>query len=323
MNRIFISAIFVTVILQSLTGQELKRKGITTPVGFDYRPDTISLISWNVEHFVDLHDNPYISHPREDNPQESMKGREALLVKALKKANADIVVLQEFESVAYLKQIADQELADLGYRFFADAESFSWYMNVVIMSKVPLGTLYSYGALYTPVVDYLDDEGKPESQINLNTRMWTIDILPNENYSFALTAVHLKAGRGERNEKMRLGQINLLKNQWARMIKENKRADLMMVGDFNSTPDSKEMERLLEGKRGNRFIDPLSGTGIFSHPSDAPRWRIDHIIYNENMQKEIVPNSVEVLNDLLSQTEMEALADHLPMRVSIVVGDKK
>jgi endonuclease/exonuclease/phosphatase family metal-dependent hydrolase len=309
----------LVVLIQFLNGQALKRKGITTPVGFDYDPETISLISWNVEHFVDLHDNPYINHPRENNPEEPMKGREALLVKALKKANADVVVLQEFESIAYLKEIADRELSDMGYQFFADAESFSWYMNVVIMSKVPLGVMYSYGAAYTPVVDYVNDEGERESQININTRMWSIDVLPNEKYEFTLTGVHLKAGRGERNEKMRLGQIALLKNQWARMIKEDKKANLMIVGDFNCTPDSQEFASLLKGKKGNAFIDPLYGTGVFSHPSDAPRWRIDHILYNKNMTNEMMPGDTKVYRDLLEEEEMMQLSDHLPMLTRIKV----
>lgn len=319
MRRFLFGLILTAVFISFLSGQELKRKGISAPVGFNYSPDTISVLSWNVEHFVDQFDNPYISHSREDDPVAEMEGRVQLLIKALKKANADIVVLQEFESVAYLKQIADKHLSDLGYMFFADAESFSWYMNVVIMSKVPLGTIYSYGALYTPVVDYVNKDGERETQININSRMWSIDIFPSEDFAFNLTGVHLKAGRGERNEKMRLGQINLLKNQWARMVKEDKRVNLMMVGDFNSTPESMEMGRLLEGKKGNQFIDPLAGTGIFSHPADAPRWRIDHIIYNRNLERSIVEGSALVMDKLLNAQEMIDLSDHLPLMISIKV----
>jgi len=319
MRKIIISTMCLVVFIGSVHGQALKRKGITTPIGFDYNPETISVISWNVEHFVDLHDNPYINHPRENDPEEAMKGREELLVKALKKADADIVVLQEFENVAYLKEIADRELSDMGYDFFADAESFSWYMNVVIMSKVPLGVMYSYGAAYTPVVDYVNEDGEPESQVNLNTRMWSVDILPNENYEFTLTGVHLKAGRGERNEKMRLGQVALLKNQWARLIKEDKKTNLMIVGDFNCSPDSQEFAALLKGKKGNAFIDPLFGKRVFSHPSDAPRWRIDHILYNKNMVNEIMPSDTKVYGDLLEKAEMMKLSDHLPIFTKIKV----
>lgn len=319
MRAILIGLLVSTLLIGGVSGQSLKRAGITTPTDFQYNPERVSVLSWNVEHFVDMYDNPYINNAREDNPKESMEGKEELLVKALKAANADVVVLQEFESVAYLKQIADSYLSDMGYEFFAAAESYSWYMNVVIMSKVPLGTVYSYGALYTPVVDYLDENGAPESQVNLNSRMWSIDILPNENYEFTLSGVHLKAGRGERNEKMRLGQIKLLKNQWARMVKEDKRVNLMMVGDFNCTPDSNEFQALLAGMRGNQLIDPLANSGIFSHPSDSPKWRIDHIIFNKNMLEDVEEGSTQVYSNLLSKDEMIKLSDHLPMFTRIKV----
>lgn len=319
MRAILIGLLASTLFIGGVNGQSLKRAGVTAPTDFQYNPEVLSVLSWNVEHFVDMYDNPYINNSREDNPKESMEGKEALLVKALKAANADVVVLQEFESIAYLKQIADSYLSDMGYEFFAAAESYSWYMNVVIMSKVPLGTVYSYGALYTPVVNYLDEKGKPESQVNLNSRMWSIDILPNEEYEFTLTGVHLKAGRGERNEKMRLGQINFLKNQWARIVKEDKKVNLMMVGDFNCTPDSEEFQTLLAGKKGNQFIDPLANSGVFSHPSDNPRWRIDHIIFNKNMMEDVEKASTTVFSDLLSKEEMMKLSDHLPMFTRIKV----
>ena len=56
---------------------------------------------------------------------------------------------------------------------------------------------------------------------------------------------------------MRLGQINLLKNQFKRFLKEDKRANLIIMGDFNAYPESKEMKAVFEGKKGNQFVDPL------------------------------------------------------------------
>ena len=303
-----------------LNAQSLKRQGIAAPVGFDYAPDEITILTWNVEHFIDQHDNPYVRNRREDEGSR-MEGKEELLMKALREIDADIVVLQEFESVGYLASMANEHLSDLGYRFFADAESYSWYMNVVIMSKVPLGTLYSYGALYTPVPGIMTDEGVEETQINLNTRMWSIDVLPNADYDFVLTGVHLKAGRGERNEQMRLGQINFLKGQFARFLKEDKKANLVVLGDFNCTPDSKEFKAMLAGKKGHAFVDPLAGTGVFSHPSREPNWRIDHIIANTNMMKELVPGSVKV-EYVLPKSEMVKLSDHMPVIARFRTSDK-
>ena len=300
--------------------QDLKRAGVSAPVGFTYEPDTLSILSWNVEHFVDGFDNPYTNNNREDSPAEQMANKEELLAKALKRVNADIVVLQEFESSEYIRAIAQKHFPELGYQFFAGNESDGWYMNVVIMSKVPLGVFYSYGSLYTPVPSILDDQGNEETQININTRMWSIDVLPNQNYDFNLTGVHLKAGRGERNEQMRIGQINFLKNQFSRFLKEDKRANLVMMGDFNAYPDSKEMKAVFEGKKGNRFIDPLPTT-VLSHPSSELARRLDYMLPNTNMNRELVSGSMKI-DYLLSKEDMVKLSDHMPVYAEFVMKDK-
>ena len=150
-----------------------------TPVGYQY-PDkeTFKVLSWNVEHFVDNFDDPYIDAVRENNPEAEMSEKVAYLAEALKLEDADIVIFQEFESTKFLRKIAEDHLAGMGYEFFASAPSDGWYMNVVVMSKFPLGILYSYGNVTTPVVDYKDENGLAETQNTLNTRMWSLEVFP-------------------------------------------------------------------------------------------------------------------------------------------------
>jgi len=297
----------------SYTQTEAFRKGIVTPANYtDTTGDTLTILSWNLEHFIDRYDNPYVKNKKENNA-EGMQERIKLLIQALKKADADIVVLQEFESVQFLQKIATESLSDMGYTFFADHESINWYMNVVVMSRVPLGIVYGYGTVTTPV-KYIDDETselKYETQSHINTRMWSVDVLVNENYSFLLTGVHLKAGRGNRNEAMRLGQLKFLKGQFERFYSENPQKNMLIVGDFNCTPDSKEFQYLLDGNSPVKFIDNLT-ENIFSHPADNPKWRIDHILPNEAMQRELLNSSMEVKYFFDKQTQRK-LADHLPL----------
>ncbi len=297
------------------------KKGIVTPKGYkDTTGDTLKILSWNVEHFVDSHDNPYTQNRRE-NGGERMEDRISLLVDALKKADADIVVLQEFEHVQFLRQIANDSLPDMGYRFFADNESINWYMNVVVMSRIPLGIIYGYGAVTTPV-EYIDEESgeeKYETQSMINTRLWSIDVFVNDEYSFLLTGVHLKAGRGARNEAMRLGQIKFLKGQYERFLKENSEKNILAAGDFNATPDSKEFQFMLDGNSPVKFIDNLADS-VFTHPADAPKWRIDYILPNENMQAELVENSLQV-KYFFDKVTQRKLADHLPLVAQFVTKD--
>lgn len=287
-----------------------------------YAPeDTVRVLSWNVEHFVDDFDNPYIDNRRENEPPSDMQERREQLAKVLKLADADIVVFQEFESSSYAQLLAEEFFPELGYQVFSGLESDDWYMNVVILSRIPLGTFYSYATSNVPIIGQQNDDGSPASQTFINNRMWSVDVLVNDNYDFNLTGVHLKAGRGERNEYWRLGMINLLRNQLSKFVELDHDQNLLVVGDFNATPESPEFQSFLGDSTDLRFIDPLAGTGIFTHPADSLFWRIDHIIPNEFMMPEIIPNSVQVFTPF-SPDSMNFIADHLPMIVDIVASEQ-
>lgn len=296
--------------------------GTVKPVEYIYEEkETFSVLSWNVEHFLDAHDDPYIVNDRENASAASMKNRVQFLVDALKQADADIVVLQEFEGAKFLRQIATDYLSDMGYEFFADAPSHGWYMNVVVMSRFPLGVMYSYGNATTPLVNWTNEDGKPESQRNVNTRALSIDVYPAENYNFLLTAVHLKAGRGERNIAMRLGQIEFLKGQFDRFLAEDPDRNIMMVGDFNATPESTELKTLLgDFTQVGGFIDPMA-PDVLTHPAVKPTRRLDYIIYNKNMQPEVVPDSVKPTY-FFKAKKQDQTADHLPVLARFYLSER-
>jgi endonuclease/exonuclease/phosphatase family metal-dependent hydrolase len=300
--------------------QALYRAGWKKPANFEgTNNDRIKIISWNVEHFVDLHNDPYVDNRREDNAQH-MGSKRADLLLALRQANADIVVLQEFESAKLLREMAATDLSDMGYQFFADAPSHTWYMNVVIMSRVPLGVMYNYGNVHTELVNWLGDDGKPATQSRLNTRTWAIEVFPTEDYSFVLGAVHLKAGRGDRDIAMRLGQINMLKAQFERFLNEDSKRNILLVGDFNALPKTQELNTLLRGTNpGNTFVDPLSDND-FTHPAIAPERRLDYAVMNQNMFAEMVPNSAKPVA-YFEPKRQDDLADHLPVVIEFFLRD--
>ena len=284
---------------------------IVTPHDYDYpKGPTFKLLSWNVEHFIDPYDDPYIDNDRENSPPDNMPLRRKLLIDALKEADADIVVLQEFESAKYLKQLAQDSFPDMEYKFFADIPSHNWYMNVVVMSRFPMGIIRGYGSATTPLPEYVSEEGKKETQNHINTRMWSIDVYPAEDYNFVLTGLHLKAGRGDRNIAMRKGQMNLLTAQFNRMLTEDPDKNMIVAGDLNSTPNSEEIGLLVRNNvLKNGFIDPLD-TSIYTHPSNKPRRRLDYILINENMDPEVEDIRVE---SFFSPDTMRIISDHLPL----------
>jgi len=324
MKKLFNYVAFLLLISSCTTQKDslLKYKqGIVTPVGYSYPDKEIfKVLSWNVEHFLDPYNDPYIDNARENNPDSTMGNKVPYLLEALREADADIVVLQEFEGAKFLRKLAQDSLADMGYRFFADAPSHTWYMNIVVMSRFPLGILYSYGNVTTPLPDWINEEGRKESQNQINTRAWSLDVYPAEDYSFVLTALHLKAGRGERNVSMRLGQINFLKGQFERFIAEDPSRNLLIVGDLNSTPNSREIQTLKKGKNDKTtFIDPMD-TSVLTHTAIELSRRLDYALPNTNMMGELVPGSTKPIY-FFDPEKQDETADHLPVVIEFYRKD--
>lgn len=279
---------------------------IMTPEWYDHTLiDTLTVLAWNIEHFVDDFDSPYIDHPRENNPAENLPERRRLLAEALREINADIVVFQEVESSAFIAAFAQEYFADLGYQLFTGRESDTWYMNVVIMSRIPLGMLYSYTNIYT----YRSDTSL---QNHTNNRMVSVDVLVRPGFHFLLTGVHLKAGRSETDRNWRVGQLNLLRDHYAQVLAINPDARILLAGDLNIMPGHSEYYHMLGRGTGVEFVDPLYGVDSFTHPADNPTRQLDYVLPNTNMKRYFVAGSKEMPTPFDAPT-MRLISDHLPV----------
>ena len=294
--------------------------GIFFPPGYEAPSSGMAtILNWNIENFVDGFDNPYINNDRENQPPALMAEKEALLIKAVKDNNPDIVVLQEFETARYLQSLADEHWSDQGYRFFAEAPSLDWFQNVVIMSKFPLGIMRSYGNVFTNVAGSGTREGLPETQALVNNRLWAIDVFPSENMHFILTAVHLKAGRSERDIAMRKGQLEFLKGQFAEWVKQDRGVHIIAMGDFNCLPDSEEMMIITQSKKAWRMYDLLpEGEEGYTHSSRELGRRIDHVLANKNMRSRVL--EVRVARDVLPWEDLQKQSDHLPIITTLKIN---
>jgi endonuclease/exonuclease/phosphatase family metal-dependent hydrolase len=272
-------------------------ESIAVPAWYDAAThDTISVVTWNIEHFVDEYDSPYIDNDRENIPPHNMDERRALFTDAIKKMDADIVVLQEVESAAYVQAFAENHFPELSYQYFIGRESNDWYMNVVVMSRIPLGLLYSYANSSSFILGEQDDDGRVQRQNFTNNRMLSVDVMVNPQYSFLLTGLHLKAGRGERNENWRIGQIDLLRDHFQYLISNHPDKRILVAGDLNILPGDREFLHLLGNGKIPEFTDPLADKDAFIHTADSPVRQLDHLLPNQQMMEDLVPGSVNVLS---------------------------
>jgi endonuclease/exonuclease/phosphatase family metal-dependent hydrolase len=291
------------------------------PSDYTWNQDTLTLISWNVEHFTDPHDNPYINHTMEDSTRVTSEKID-LFVKALIAFNADVVLLQEFESAAFASALAKKHFEQLGYRFITGWENKDWYMNVVILSRVPIGVVEGYGNVYTATF-YPNESGDTiyEVQSMLNDRMWNTALWPNEHTQLFITGVHLKAGRRPRDKAMRIGQLDFIKSRFHKMAIDFPDAPLILAGDLNCIHGSDEF-KFVTAENGKATLRDYLPADAFSHPSDHPQYRLDYILLNDAGSKRTGPTPIQVLQPL-SPKEMRVVSDHLPLQLRIFVGEKR
>ena len=305
--------------------------GMTLPPDYDYPDtDTVRVATWNLEHFVDAHDNPYIGAEQENAPSSGMDGRVRRAARALQRLDADLVVLQEAESEAFLQQLSEEHLSGMGYRFATSVESPTWYMNVVLLSRYPLGVVRNYADVVTPIVGQRDN-GEPAAQSLTNHRLWTADVRIAPNQVWTLAGAHLKAGRSAEDRGWRVGQIQFLHAEMARLMETRPAAEVLVAGDLNALSDSPELRLLLNNPerpapdslrdpsvpRRMQFTDPLADRPTPTHPSDAPTRQLDYLLPSTTLADRLVDGSPQVARPLPPDS-MVATSDHLPVTASFL-----
>ena len=308
----------------------------TVPPDYDFPSrDTVRIATWNVENFVDRHDDPYVDVERENEPGPEIEARIERLAQAIRRMNADVVVLQEFESEAFLQRVVEEHLPESGYRFFASTESPTWFQNVVVMSRYPLGVLHSYADVTTPIEGFTAENGEPAATSLINHRLWLVEVQLRPGDRLHLVGAHLKAGGSPRDRAWRIGQIRFLHTELVRLLADRPTADILVAGDLNATANSPELRLLLNtptrpapdslrpGTEGWRaqFRDPLHGTDTFTFPSDAPNRELDYLLPNSHLQPELLDGSIRVASPL-SSSAMAATSDHLPVVATFFLEDR-
>lgn len=284
------------------------------PNGFRFpEHDTVRVMTWNLENFVDLHDNPYNRSQVESRPdRRTLQERHETLAAFLRHLRPDVVVFQEVEGVPLLEELARTFFPELGFRFFGAADRGDWHQNVVVMSRLPLGVVRSFAPVTTPVPGSTTPDGEPETQSLVNHRMIVVDVQARPGEWFTLAGVHLKAGRTPRDRGHRRGQLEALRAELARTAALFPDAPLLVAGDLNMTPAEAEMALLTAGTPPLRFRDVLEGTDLLTHPSDAPTRRIDYLLVNPAMERRMVPGSGRVPTPFPPDITT-LMSDHLPV----------
>ena len=299
------------------------------PAGFHYgvkdpparAKGAVRLASYNMLNLFDHVDDPSLSGENEDITQATPAERCTALAEAIRRLDADILVLQEIESREALSWFRDTYLTGLGYDHLEsfDAE-YARGVEQSVLSRFPLKD--------ARLLDKPSGDGFRYQRIPIRATA----VLPG-GYELVVIGIHHKAGGDAFNEQREAEAARIISAVKAELAASPAR-NLAVVGDFNATA-TKEARKMydragllnsydwrpwIEGKVTadqirDRFITHESGRAI------------DFILVSDSLANELVPDSFFVLSTLhpgdaynwrTDKAPAGHASDHYPVAVDLI-----
>ncbi len=271
----------------------------------------------------------YLLHPVEGRRAKSAAARAAVR-DCIKAINADVLALQEVGGPDALHELRQALKAEgLDYPYWELVVGDDTNINLAILSKFP----------YTARRPHTNDSyllgGR---RFAVRRGFAEVAVKVNQNYSFTLINTHLKSRvpvpQADQAE-MRLEEAKILRRKIEAALAQNPNTNLIVLGDFNDTKDSRVVRHLI-GQGKFRLIDTrpaercTPGTNSQSDPGQlrTVTWtyfyaredtyqRVDYVLLSPGMAREWVTNQSYVL----SISNWGLASDHRPVVATFMAKD--
>jgi endonuclease/exonuclease/phosphatase family metal-dependent hydrolase len=284
--------------------------------------DVFRVASYNLDNYLD--------QPAGGRAAKSPESK-AKIRASIRAMNPDVLALQEMGSTnALLELRASLKAEGLDFPHWEQVTGWDTNIHVAILSRLPIVARHPH----THEAFLL--RGR-RFQVSRGFGELTIQV--NGNYRFTLLGAHLKSRRvvPEADEaELREQEALLLREKITALLAANPDINLVVLGDFNDTKDSKST-RILLGRGKTALIDtrPAERNGDDQPPSNprfAPRdiaWthfygkedaysRIDYILVSRGMARELDTSGTYVL----ALPNWGVASDHRPIVASFFAQDR-
>ncbi|MFW5700343.1 MAG: endonuclease/exonuclease/phosphatase family protein [Cyclobacteriaceae bacterium] len=209
------------------------------------------------------------------------------MAKLIKKSDADIVGLQEVDSVCFRSGQIDQakKLAELTGMQFAFVRHFAFdggAYGLALLSKHPISDVRNHRL---PVTS--DDQEKTVAFLTANVAV-------SSTQTYLIGVAHLDY----RDANSRFRQANIIIDYY-----NNNTSPGILIGDMNAEPGSREMSVLL-----NYFTD-TQPDGFYTFPAVKPTKKIDYVFVDKFQEIKIIKKKVLTAPH----------SDHLPVLSTILL----
>lgn len=300
---------------------------------------TIRVGTFNVLNLFDDVDDPALAGDVDDAPMATSAARCRALAAMIRRLDADVLALQEVESLAALAAFRDAHLAGLGYRWIASEDvGYRRGVECAVLSRFPITATETWvgtdldaverrGPDWTPV----PEEGRRGLRYQRSPLL--ADVRVSENYALTLVVLHHKSGAdfSWHREAEALATVARLRA----LAEERPSRNLVVLGDFNAAPWDRSVRLYLEAG----FSDVLAHRCTSRREEareEVERYAthesgrvIDYVLLGPATQPELVVGSAHVLAgpwfdgyDWRRDPTPEGYAsDHRPVAVDLVPID--
>lgn len=340
------SAFLLAAFLAAPARAEAPRLGIAEPPAKS--PGAIRLATYNVLNLFDAHDDPSLSGEVDDLKSAKPESEKQAVAQTIRRLDADILALEEIESLDALIEFREERLKGMGYDYVQSiGPGDERGIEQAVLSRFPIveATVWPsipLGGVHPPM--FLDRPNRYAGQ-PLETRRSPLRVVvrvpaakptgaatggaPAEgsDYELTLLIVHHKSGRG--NEYWRDAEAARFLSMMQEWSAREPERNIAALGDFNAVPTDQSVRAYLSAG----FVDALGARDpedakTITHESDRA---IDFVLLNPALAREMVPGSAFVLGTPLRAQGADYrttppppgfASDHLPVAVDIVPRDK-
>lgn len=299
----------------------------------------IRVASYNIENLFDEKDDPALSGDQEDAKQAKPAAHKKSAADAIRRIDADILALEEIESLEALTEFRDEYLKGQGYEHVVsvDAGDERGIENAVL-SRYPIKESMNWVGRKLEGEHPEKDGNRPNewfgkpmtfhrSPLRVTVEVPAEKTGSGKPYTLTLFVVHSKSGRNFNywREAESRGTLELV----AEFTMEQPEANILVLGDFNAETQDDSLGLYLKNGFKDVFFDrPFDDTGSLTHASDRA---IDLILYNSAVAPEVVLSSRFVLgtpqlesyeNWRTAPKPAGYASDHCPIVVDLSPVDK-
>jgi endonuclease/exonuclease/phosphatase family metal-dependent hydrolase len=304
-------------------------------------PGTIRVATYNVLNLFDQADDPSLEGEFDDEKMATSADRCRNIAAAIEAIDADIVALQEVESLEAVRWFRDTFLPDAEYEHIV-SHDVGYYRGVeqAVMSRFPIARskIWPRESLDDvrregPGFEAVPSEGR--RGVSFQRSPLCVDVKVDDDYTLTMFVVHHKSGRDFRwhREAEALQIIEYIE----RMERADHSRNIVVLGDFNAAPWDKSLRVYLAAG----MIDTLAHRII-------PRWRnadqteanlykthesdrvLDYILLNSAAHRELVIGSAHVYGTLYDEEydwredpyPKGYAADHYPVIIDLHPDDR-